>query len=410
MGDAKCAYDPGTGRMILLSWATGQDPTTGAFTGANDFWIGVSVTSDVLGDYYIFDLSLDPPHSAGCHPACLSDHPTLSTDAYTVVSTYNKYNAGTGNFEGARIIVMSKSDLINGVSTAAPILHAGHLGGGLLYTLQGASPPGDGIYDVRNGGTMWFLSALQFVPGVSDNRIAEEALLNTSAIDSDPSAIVYQTAIVTGVNHYRSPPVTPQQAGEHPLGSSVGESLNYLDSGSDEMQPVWYAGGQLWGVLDTKVGVNSNPRGGTLWMTVQPGGSSSGISGTLTHQQFVDVATNWLDYGAIAVNGAGTGAIFAASMAGPTVFPSSVYGTLDTSTWHVATVNVYLDGVRPVDDFDCYPEFNPDSARGCRFGDYNAAVMGPAGDAFVLETEYMTAKARVFFANWGTGLAVVDVP
>jgi hypothetical protein len=117
LGDPKCAYDPGTGRMIILAWGTGQDPNTGGFTGTNDYFIAVSVTDDVFGDYYIYDLSLDPPGSSGCHPACLSDHPTLSTDANTVVTTYNKFNANSGIFEGARVVVMSKADMIAGLAT-----------------------------------------------------------------------------------------------------------------------------------------------------------------------------------------------------------------------------------------------------------------------------------------------------
>lgn len=404
LGDAKCAYDPGTGRMILLSWGTGQDPTTGGFTGTNDYFIAVSVTSDVLGDYYLFDLSLDAPGSTGCHPACLSDHPTLSTDGFIVETSYNKYNAVSGAFEGARLVVMSKADLTSGTSTTAYIFDAGRLGGGRLYTLQGANAPADGSYDLSNGGTMWFLSALQFVAGVSDDRIAIEALQNTSAIDSNPGLITYSKSIVHGVSPYLNPPVTPQKNGPHPLGSSVGEALNYLDSGSDEMQPVWYAGGQLWGILDTLV---SGPdRGGVLWMTVSPVAGSP-VRGTLSHQQVVSVASDWLDYGTIAVNGAGTDAVIGASQAGSDLYPSSVYGILDTSSWAVSGVSIYLNGVRPIDDFDCYPEFNPDSARGCRFGDYNGAVVGPTGNAFILETEYVTAKARVTNANWGTGLAVI---
>jgi hypothetical protein len=218
---------------------------------------------------------------------------------------------------------------------------------------------------------MWFLSALQFVPGQADDRVAVEALMNTSAIDSDPSQIVYGSAVVQGNHRYDSPPVTPQKRGPHPLGKAVGEKLNYLDSGSDEMQPVWYAGGQLWGILDSRVGVGSTLRGGLLWMTVQPAASMGVVSGTVTHAQFVSVDTQWLDYGAIAVNGAGTKAIIVASWAGKDVYPSSVYGWLDTNTWLVTSLNAYLVGVRPVDDFDCYEAFNPDFARGCRFGDYN---------------------------------------
>jgi hypothetical protein len=407
LGDAKCLYDPGTQRMILLSWGTGQDPATGGFTGTNDYFIAVSVTSDVLGSYYLYDLSLDPPGSNGCHPACLSDHPTLSSDAYVVETSYNKYNAVSGAFEGGRLVVMSKADLTAGASTTAYIFNAGRAGGGRLYTLQGANAPADGTYDFSQGGTLWFLSALQFVSGVADNRIAIEALRNTSQIDFDPGLITYDRSIVTGVNHYQNPPVTPQKDGEHPLGNSLGEPLNYLDSGSDEMQPTWYAGGQLWGILDSKVGGVNTARSGLLWMTVTPGAGPN-VTGTLTHQQFVTVPADWLDYGGIAVSGDGSNAIVASSLAGPNEYPSGVYGRLDTGTWKVDAVAVYLDGVRPVDDFDCYPEFNPDFARGCRFGDYNAAVVGPADNTFILETEYMTAKARVSFANWGTALAVID--
>jgi len=405
VGDPKCAYDSATGRMTLLTWGTGQDPDTGAWDGTNTYYIGVAQSKNVLGTYNLYALELDPPGSSGCDPACLSDHPTLSTDANTIVTTYNKYNAGTGEYLGAYIIAGSKAAMEAGDPNPNIVtIYAGSLGGGLLYTLQGASAPPDGADDTSNGGTMWFLSALQYVPGQADDRVGLEALMNTSAIDSDPTQIVFGGAVVQGNHRYDSPPVTPQKRGPFPLGKSVGEKLNYLDSGSDEMQPVWYAGGQLWGILDSRVGAGSTLRGGLLWMTVKPSFSNGVISGAVTHAQFVSVQTQWLDYGAIAVNGAGTKAIIAASWAGKDVYPSSVYGWLDTHTWLVSSLNAYLVGVRPVDDFDCYEAFNPDFARGCRFGDYNGAVLNTSASSFTLEAEYVTAKPRVLFANWGTGL------
>jgi hypothetical protein len=410
VGDPKCMYDAGTGRMILLTWGTGQDPTSGAWDGTNTYFIAVARSKNVLGNYNLYALELDPPNSSGCDPACLSDHPTLSTDANTIVTTYNKYNAGTGDYLGAVIIAFSKSAMEAGdPSPNVVTIDAGSLGGGLLYTLQGASAPAGGSDDTSNGGTMWFLSALQFVFGQADDRVAVEALMNTSAIDTNPNQIVYQAAVVQGNHRYDSPPVTPQKKGPFPLGKSVGEKLNYLDSGSDEMQPVWYAGGQLWGILDSRVGSGATLRGGLLWMTVKPTGSGAGISGTVTHAQFVSVETEWLDYGAIAVNGAGTKAIVVASWAGKDVYPSSVYGWLDTKTWKVSSLTAYLMGVRPVDDFDCYAAFNPDFARGCRFGDYNGAALDKSGKSFTLESEYVSARPRVSFANWGTGLATAKI-
>jgi hypothetical protein len=405
VGDPKCAYDPGSGRMVLLTWGTGQDPDNGGFTGTNDYYIAVAKTHNVIGNYNLYDLSLDPPGSQDCDPACLSDHPTLSTDANTIVTTYNKYNAETGEFFGARIIALSKAAMIAGDVPNTVEFEGGELGGGLLYTLQGAQPPADGSYASGNNGTMWFLSALQFTPGQADDRVAVEALTNTAAIDSDPGDLVYSAAVVPGTNRYDTPPVTPQKKGPFPLGKSVGEPLNYLDSGGDEMQPVWYAGGQIWGILDSRVGVGGTLRGGLLWMTVAPAGSPGNISGTVTHQQFLSVTTNSLLYGAIAVNGAGTAAIVAASWAGPTVYPSAVYGWLDTHTWHVSSLVAYAEGVRPVDDFDCYEAFNPDFQRGCRFGDYNGATLNKASSSFTLEAEWISPRPRVLFANWGTALA-----
>jgi hypothetical protein len=393
--------------MVILTWGTGQDPETGGFTGTNDFYIAVARSHDVLGKYNLYDLSLDAPGSEGCDPACLSDHPTLSTDENTIVTTYNKYNADTEEFEGARIVVLSKTAMANGDLPNGVVFEGGSLGGGLLYTLQGANAPADGGYATGNGGTMWFLSALQFVPGQADDRVAVEALMNTSAIDSDPTQIAYLSSIVPGDHRYLNPPVTPQKRGPHPLGNKVGEKLNYLDAGSDEMQPAWYAGGQIWSNLDSRVGVGDSLRGGILWMTVAPSGSiGSGISGAITHAQFVSVVSDSLDYGAIGVNGAGTHAILVASLAGKGTYPSSVYGWVDTKTWQVSSLNVYLQGVRPVDAFDCYEAFNPGFARGCRFGDYNGVALNLTAASFTLESEYVSAKPRVLFANWGTGLAI----
>ncbi len=406
LGDPKCIFDAGTRRMILLTWGTGQDPNDGSFNGQNDYFIAVAKSGDVLGNYNLYDISLDPPGSKGCDPVCESDHPTLSVDANTIVTTYNKYGGPNLDFEGARIVVLSKAAMEAGKKPNSVVLDGGTLGGGMLYTLQGANAPADGAYADGNGGTMWFLSALQFVSGQADDRVAVEALMNTSAIDSDPSKIVYRSAVVPGTNKYLNPPVTPQKKGPFPLGKSVGEPLNYLDSGSDEMQPTWYADGQIWGVIDSRVGVGDTLRGGLLWMSVAPSGSSSGISGTVGHQQFVSVATNWLDYGTIAINGAGTRAIINASMAGPTAYPSAVYGWIDTSAWAVTSLRVYLQGVRPLDDFDCYKAFNPDFRRGCRFGDYNGAALNDSGTSFTLEAEYVSPRARVVFGNWGTALLV----
>ena len=98
---------------------------------------------------------------------------------------------------------------------------------------------------------MLFASALEFT-GTGDKRIALEALTNTSEIDSNPAALAMQESIVYHILPYVSPPKAPQKAGPAPLGASLGEPLNVLDSGGDETQPTTYAGGAVWTMIDTK--------------------------------------------------------------------------------------------------------------------------------------------------------------
>ena len=403
-GDIKCVYDAGTGRFFLEAWATGQDFFTGNFNGQNVFFIGVQATSDPLGDYFIYALQLSSPGSPGCVTACLADHPTASTDANTYVTTYNEYNADTGMFNGARVVVLSKADLEAGAASPVVIISPGSLGGGLLYTLQGGNVPPGGGYASARGGTMYFLSALEFT-GAGDTRIAVEALTHTGLIDSNPSGLGFQKKVIFNVLRYVSPPKTPQRPGKHPLGLSLGEPLNALDSGGDETQPTKFAGGKLWTVIDTQVGSGTSSRGGLLYVVVKPWFSNGLLQGHVTSQGYVAIRGNWLLYGGIAVKGNGSRPVIVTSIAGPDFYPSSGFGWL-TSTG-VSKIFLYGKGAGPDDGFSCYPEFDPGaSTRGCRFGDYNEINWGDDGN-FYFESEYVTARFRAPFANWGTRVGVL---
>jgi len=405
LGDIKCVFDQATNRFFILAWGTSQDFFSGAFTGQNVYFLGVQATNDPLGSYNLYSINLSPPGSPGCRGACFADHPTASTDANTFVTTYNEYNVVTGRFNGARLVVLSKADLEAGLASPVVLMSAGRLGGGLLYTLQGGNVPRGGTYSSARDGTMFFVSALEFT-GTGDTRVAVEALSHTNKIDSNPGALSFQASIVRHVLFYVAPPKAPQKPGEAPLGDSLGEPLNVLDSGSDETQPAKWAGGDIWTVIDTQVGSGSSARGGLLYLAVRPVLSGGTLTGTVQRQGYVSVARNWLLYGNLAVRGNGTRPVIVASLAGPGVFPSSVYGTVGNNGG-VSTLWVYAAGARPDDGFTCYPEFDPEATtRGCRYGDYNEVNWGQGGN-FYMESEYMTPRFRTSLANWGTGVAIL---
>jgi hypothetical protein len=404
LGDIKCVYDQATKRFFVLAWGTSQDFFSGGFTGENVYFLGVQATADPLGAYNIYNLNLSAPGSPGCKGACFADHPTAATDANTFVTTYNEYNVVSGKFNGARVVVLSKADLEAGAESPVAIISAGKLGGGLLYTLQGGNVPRGGTYASDMGGTMYFVSALEFT-GEGDTRVAVEALTNTSQIDVDPTSMGFQKAVVKNVDFYVSPPKAPQKPGEAPLGESLGEPLNVLDTGSDETQPAKYAGGNLWTVIDTQIGTGSNARGGLLYLSVTPSLAGGALSGSVATQGYVSVHGNWLLYGDIAVRGNGTKPVIVASLAGPDYYPSSVWGWVGSGG--VSTLWVYAAGARPDDGFTCYPEYDPEATgRGCRYGDYNEVNWGQ-GNSFYFESEYMTPRFRTSLANWGTGVGIL---
>ncbi len=401
LGDVKCVVDPGTNRLFLLAWGRGQNPTTGGFNGENTFFVAVSASSDLLGGYHRYAISASAP--SGC--PCEADHPTIATDASTLVVTYNEFASASGTLNGAKLLVMSKAKLEAGAVSPVASLDAGQLGGGPLYTLQGGNVPAGGRYETAGGGTLWFVSALEFT-GEPDTRIALEALTNTSSIDTDPSAIRLLKVIVPGVLPYVVPPSAAQRPGPRPLGEAVGEPLPRLDSGSDETQPTKFAAGRLWTVIDTQVGSGRSARAGLLYLQVAPTLGDGSISGRVVRQGYLAIRNGSLLYGDVAVNAAGK-ALIVTSIVGPRIHPSAAYGLLRPGSG-VGEFRIYREGMRPQDGATCYRAFVGKQAteRGCRWGDYSEATVGGDG-AFWFETEYVTSRLRTSLANWGTAIGRV---
>ncbi len=412
LGDIRCIFDTQSQRFFLLAWGLDVNPTTGALTGTQAYYVAAQATADPLGAYNLFKFGLEPPTQPGCSPICEADFPATSSDANTFVVTYDRFLAN-GTFSGGRILVFSKSDLL--APRVGPVrkFNPGSVGGGPVGAIMGAQVPAGGTEATANGGTHYLVAALDPL-NLGDNRAALFALTNTSAIDTHPANVHLNVAVVPGVLPYALPPQITQKPGPRPLGTSLktllgvpNEPINKLDGGGDSATPAKFAGGNVWTVIDTQVGSGSSARSGLLGLAITPHWTEAGLRGTVAVQGYAAVATNSLDYGDIAVTPDGTSGVVVASLAGPTVYPSAVYLTFSAATGAPTAVHEYLAGARPEDGFTCYTAFvgpGPGgSGRGCRWGDYSMANISPTG-AFWFETEYITARARTVFADWGTAM------
>ena len=107
------------------------------------------------------------------------------------------------------MFAMSKADLESGAPSPIVEIDPGNLGGGTLYSLRAGNVPHGGVYSSLQGGTMFFVSALEFT-GNGDTRIAVEALVNTSQIDSHPGRLAFKKKVVPGVLFYVSPRELPR--------------------------------------------------------------------------------------------------------------------------------------------------------------------------------------------------------
>ena len=108
------------------------------------------------------------------------------------------------------------------------------------------------------------------------------------------------------------------------------------------------------------------------------------------------VSGNYLLYPAVTVNSDGTVAM-AVSITGPLTFPSAAFTLRPSGATDFGNVQTAATGATTDNGFTCGGVLVP-----CRWGDYSAAVLEPAGGKdFWLATEYIPPVGAMF-ANWGT--------
>src|SRR4051794_32179528 len=342
--DPSCLYDPTTRRFFLVV-LTLEATAEGDLTGDNH--LDIAVTADPTGTWNIYRLDVTDDGSNGTpvHPncPCIGDYPHVGVDANGFYVTTNEYSFFGPEFNSAQVYAFSKRALARGdADVLVTQLDTTAADRGLNgFTMWPAQSPVASDYDRSQHGTEFFLSsnAAEEATGTQVNMstsIVTWALTNTGSLDSPaPNISLHNTRV--GVQKYSLPPKANQKAGPIPLGECLNddpcatfvlgapdpfkpEVESTLDSNDTRMQQVTYAGGRLYGALDTAVSVGGATKAGVGWYIVRPRTAGHAVQATLANQGQLGLAHNNLTYPAIGVNAAGRG-VMAFTLVGDSYYP-----------------------------------------------------------------------------------------
>ena len=410
--DPKCLYDAPTQRWFVTILVIDVDPATGDFLPASSVRIAVSQSSDPRGLYNLYSLDTTndtgTPEHAGC--PCFGDQPLIGADAYGFYVTTNEFPIFDAGFNGAQIYAMSKAKLIAGTPGPVAVFSGLPLAESMAYSVQPATVPPGGAFATGNGGTEYFLSALEFT-NTLDNRIAIWAMTNTSSLDAATPSVALQSAVLDS-QVYGFPPAAQQKDGPLPLGDAISaglfgvktgkQHLPLLESNDDRMQQTVFANGRLWSTLTTVVKPENGPvKSGAAWFAVEPSWSGAKLGGRVVDQGYVSVNGKSVLFPAIGVNNSGF-AVMGFTIVGTDLFPSAAYSILGSGEVRIAAA-----GAAPDDGLTGYPIVTGTNAG--RWGDYSAAVADENGDIW-FATEFIPNTPRTLLANWGTFIAKVPRP
>ncbi|MEK6207421.1 MAG: hypothetical protein AABM32_07250 [Chloroflexota bacterium] len=453
--DPSCLYDPDTQRWFHVVLTLDVVPDTGEFTGTNHLDLAVSRTPDPTGMWNIYRIPVQDDGTAGtpnhhCSGGpCIGDFPHIGADEYGFYITTNEYSFFGPEFISAQLYAISKAKLALGFTTVT--VHQFDklkIGGGPGFTVWPAVAPA-GLDDLTRGGTEYFLSSMAGEEAGNktgiDSRIGLWALTNTSSLDNAHPDLNLTTRVIDSQT-YAVPKPSNQKPGDFPLGQCINDTTmatpfgpgcwqflfvdepahneveSHLDSSDTRMMQVVYAGGLLYGALDTAVIVSGQEKAGIAWFVIRPSASGrDGIKGEIVSQGYLAVAGNNVTYPAIAVRPDGKGVI-AFTLVGTDYYPTAGYVTFSATTG-TSSVHVAERGLGPSDGFTSYKAFVGDPPR-TRWGDYGAAAVDGTSIWIASEyiaqtctlTQYATAPfgscgaTRTALANWSTRVTQVALP
>jgi hypothetical protein len=420
--DPRCYYDAATNRWFLTVAQQDTNPSTRAL-GPSHVEIAVSTSGNPMGAWNVYSLATtnDGTDGTPSHPGCpcFPDQPLIGADANAFFVSTNEYSTEPFGaiFNGAQIYAIDKNALATGASNPNVVgFEGGPLEEGISYSVQPATIPPGGTYAAANGGTEYFLSALEF--GAPDTRIAVWSVSNTGTIGSATPNLKITHSIVQ-TETYAAPVAATQMsapAGLLPFGKG-GIKANYgfpnqpqelISSNDDRMQQVVFAAGKLWSGLNTSLNLGTGTvNAGIAYFAVTPssGGSatSPSVSGSVAKQGYVAVDKANAIFPSIGVNASGKG-VMTFSLTGNDYWPSSAYVRIDATNGVSGPVRIAAAGALPDDGFTGYTPFT--GTNQARWGDYSAAVADASGNIWIA-SEYIPNLPRTLLANWGTRISKV---
>ena len=366
--------------------------------------VAVSQSSNPTGLWNVYSFDTTDSENPGC--PCFGDQPLIGADQNGFYVTTNEFPILGPGFNGAQIYAISKAALESNILPAVIHIPGGPLAEGISYSVQPASVPPNEIYESANGGTEYFMSALEFT-GTLDNRIAVWALTNTSSLNSIVPSLTLSNIVIPS-EVYGMAPASQQKTGplpladllkqkNNPLGVTSNEHLELIDSDDDRMQQAVFAAGSLWTSLGTVVMPPNGPaHAGAAWFIVTPAWSGGTLTATVTRQGYLAANEESVIYPSIGVNAVGKG-VLNFTLVGPDYYPSAAYATIDAVSG-AGEIHIAAAGTVPDDGFTGYGAFE---GRVALWGDYTAAVADSDGSIWIA-AEYIPGGPRSVLANWGT--------
>jgi hypothetical protein len=413
LSDPRCYYDAQTRRWFLTVLEIDINPTTGAFGYRSSELIAVSQTSDPTGAYGLFsiDTTNDGTDGTPAQPncPCLGDQPRIGADANGFYISTDSYPIhGLFNSNGGMLYAISKQGLVAAATGSAPPpppvvsieIGAVIIGGYPANAVQPAETPQGGKYATDRE---YFLSTPDFngfatMGGAGASSVVLWTLLGTSTLSSSPSGVTLTDAIVPS-EPFTPPVPATQKTGPHPLGESLGDSVQPISVNDDRMQQVEYLNGNVYSSLNSGVGSGTATRSGVAWFDV----NTNNTNGTVAHQGYLATGSGAsLMYPAIGLGTSGKGAM-TFSISGPKTYPSAAYVPFNQGPTGGA-ITVASPGVLPEDGFTCYVQYS--FGPPCRWGDYSAASSDGSGH-IVMGDEMIANSARDPLANWDTYISTI---
>jgi hypothetical protein len=417
LSDPRCYYDaPSQTFFFTVTDLGDSDPVNDIWSPTSSLLIGVMPAGGTAVNVFQVN-STDSDNPDGLCP-CFADQPLLGADKYGLYISGNEFPLSSLPFtNGAEIFTIKKSDLVNGTAISGVVFWPSTF----AFSIQPAAPT-QGQFDTSNNGTEYLMSSLDF-SGTRDNRIELWAITNTCAIPgssacsglapqlSDPTVIATPT--------YGLPRRAQQMRGMFPVGQSVRNPFETLDTGDDRMQQVVYADGNLYAGLNTVLKVGRRLHTGILYFIIQPSVSAgvpivNSISGN-----YAALAGADLYYPSIAANANGS-AVMTFSISGPRHFPSAAYMPL-TGDLGPPAIYIGQPGAAPYDGISGYRKYG--GLPPARWGDYSAAFADDNGNLWMASeyagpscskrnwaADHTCNGTRGEYANWATNIGEITAP